>query len=91
MLLEEREGERLGSSEKLDNVYVAVDGVELEMRTPPAIAMQGASFSWAPDAEPFLKDITIRLDEPKLYMCAGPVASVSNRIPTYLDHSECWR
>lgn len=76
LLLEEREEERLGSSEKLENIYVAVDGVELETRTPPAIVMQSASFSWAPDTEPFLKDITIHLDEPKLYMCAGPVASV---------------
>ena len=83
-MLEEREEERIASNEKLDNVYVAVDGVELETRTPPAIVMQGASFSWAPDAEPFLKDVTIRLDEAKLYMCAGPVASVSN-IPVLLN------
>ncbi|EPS93155.1 hypothetical protein FOMPIDRAFT_1056220 [Fomitopsis schrenkii] len=77
LLLEEREEGSLTieSSEKLENTYVAIYGVELETRTPPAIVMHGASFSWAADTEPYLKDITIHLDEPKLYMCAGPVAS----------------
>ena len=76
MLLDECPGDQLGSNEKFENLYEATDGVELETRTPPAITMTQASFAWAPDGEPFLTDITLRCDEPKLYMCVGPVASV---------------
>lgn len=38
--------------------------------------INGASFAWSPDIEPFLKDITVNIDQPELYMCIGPVASV---------------
>lgn len=77
LLLEERQERRIGSAEKLQNISESLGDIELETRTSPAIVMEHAEFSWAPDADSFLKDLTLRCDEPKLYMCVGPVASVS--------------
>lgn len=42
-----------------------------------AIAMDSASFSWAPDSDAFLQELNLSLTEERLYMCVGPVASVS--------------
>ncbi|KZT65538.1 P-loop containing nucleoside triphosphate hydrolase protein [Daedalea quercina L-15889] len=64
LLLEERQEWRIGSAEKLQNISESLGDIELETQ-----------FSWAPDADPHLKDLTLRCDEPKLYMCVGPVAS----------------
>lgn len=57
------------------------------------IIMESASFAWAPDAEAFLQDLSLNLSEDKLYMCVGPVASVSSdpswlqlRLPDSLHH-----
>ncbi|TFY69692.1 hypothetical protein EVJ58_g284 [Rhodofomes roseus] len=75
LLLDERQDEFLGGSEKLAQLYEGADGIELETRTPPPIVMKQAAFAWAPDTEPYLKDITLHCDEAKLYMCVGAVAS----------------
>ncbi|KAJ6583769.1 P-loop containing nucleoside triphosphate hydrolase protein [Mycena sp. CBHHK59/15] len=48
--------------------------IPLEATTSDVRIME-ASFSWSPDAEPFLKDISADIDKPELHMCVGPVAS----------------
>lgn len=51
------------------------------------IIMETASFAWAPDADAFLEDLSLSLTEETLYMCVGPVASVSFSIG--LGHHLC--
>lgn len=41
------------------------------------IQMTSASFSWTPDGDAYLQDVSINLNKPLLYICVGSVASVS--------------
>ena len=41
-----------------------------------SISMNSASFSWDPESDAFLTDISFKLDRPQLYICVGSVASV---------------
>lgn len=47
------------------------------------IKMSSASFSWDPESEAFLRDISLTLSQPQLYVCVGSVASVSERSDCY--------
>ena len=49
---------------------------EKQGRIASPIKMTDASFSWASDADPYLKDVNIELQPGKLHLCIGPVASV---------------
>ena len=40
------------------------------------ITMTDASFSWTPDAKPFLHDLTLNIQPGKLHMCIGTIAAV---------------
>ena len=41
------------------------------------INMNSAAFSWDPESDAFLKEISLKLYHPQLYICVGSVASVS--------------
>ena len=86
LLLDEKKTEDEGSVSESSSEKVVLD----EKATPETsvtaigdhfapINMTAASFSWDPESDAFLKDISLKLYHPQLYVCVGSVASVGQQ------------
>lgn len=91
LLLDEKMSDEEGADSETDSEKITMD----DKLSPPTssislgdyfspINMSAASFSWDPESEPFLKDVSLNLNQPQLYICVGSVASVRKA------YDDCW-